>query len=176
MRSTGLLKFAMPASDGKEPKGAAVSYMVIFRTPEGKPGYQQAEDVHEVVGTVERLRNEEGVENVRIYRMDEVAFEYKVHYTVELKDPSAGGGEAPSGAPAPEALSWDDDDTAGAEEPAAAEPEGGTSPGQPFDQMAAVDTTEPPRWGDTGGDAETIDVGSEGEDAAAGARRGLFGR
>jgi hypothetical protein len=42
--------------------------------------------------------------------------------------------------------------------------------------MAAIDTTEPPRWGEAADDDETIDVGSEGEDAAAGARRGLFGR
>lgn len=146
-----------------------MSYMVIFRTPEGKPGYQQADEVDEVVETVERLRNEDGVENVRIYRMEEVAFEYKVRYTVELKDPAAAGDEpAPAVEAAPEAssttsteaLSWDDDeDVATGETP------------QPFDQMA-VDTSEAPRWGEGAG--EPVAVGEEGDESQA--RRGLFGR
>ncbi|QGG93982.1 hypothetical protein [Actinomarinicola tropica] len=145
-----------------------MSYMVIFRTPEGKPGYQQAEEVHEVVETVERLRNEDGVENVRIYRMEEVAFEYKVRYTVELKDPSGATEDtpaveaAPSPAPATETLSWDDDEAASGDAPA------------PFDQMA-VDHTEAPRWGEPAEEqGEPVGVGDEGDDSQA--RRGLFGR
>lgn len=144
-----------------------MSYMVIFRTPEGKPGYQQADEVDEVVETVERLRNEDGVENVRIYRMEEVAFEYKVRYTVELKDPAVAADEpaaptveaAPDASPS-EALSWDDDEDGST----------GDTP-QPFDQMA-VDTTEAPRWGE--GSGEPVSVGEDGDES--GARRGLFGR
>ena len=153
-----------------------MSYMVIFRTPDGKPGYQQADAVQEAVEAVERLRNQDGVENVRIYRMEEVAFEYKVHYTVELKDPAIGtGAPVESGAPessdtappeAPvEALSWDDD----------LDDDAGTANEGPFDQMAAVDPAGAPRWGgdDGGEDAGTADVTQLGDAAA---RRGLFGR
>lgn len=61
-------------------------YMVIFRSPEGKPGYRQAEAITDAITIVERLRNEENAEGVRIYRMEEVAFEFKVRYEVELAD------------------------------------------------------------------------------------------
>lgn len=74
-----------------------MSHMVIFRTPEGKPGYQQADAVEDAVSIVERLRNEDGVENVRIYRLEEIAFEYKPYYKVELaSSPSDTPSDAPS--------------------------------------------------------------------------------
>ena len=77
-----------------------MSHMVIFRTPEGKPGYQPAETVQDAVQVVERLRNEEGVENVRIFRLEEVQFELRPYYKVELA--GAGASEdAPAESPAP---------------------------------------------------------------------------
>lgn len=154
-----------------------MSYMVIFRTADGKPGYQPAGDAEGAVAAVERLRNEDGVDHVRIYRMEEVAFEYKVHYSVQLttadapsvvaappSDASAGVDE-PSGAPVEP--SWDDADD---DEPTAA----------PFDQMA-VDPAGSPQWSDDEPaavapveppDPET----SEPVPAEAESRRGLFGR
>lgn len=163
-----------------------MSYMVIFRTADGKPGYVPAEGVQEAVEAVERLRNDDGADNVRIYRMEEVAFEYKVHYSVQLTDPSvadAGGSPAADDAPsfgshspspssdAPEAgddtgavdeLSWDDEPEAAPSSP-------------PFDQMA-VDPAGTPRWDDSAEDAPiTIDE-PEPVSTEPDARRGLFGR
>lgn len=157
-----------------------MSYMVIFRTADGKPGYVPAEGVRDAVEAVERLRNEDGADNVRIYRMEEVAFEYKVHYSVQIKDPtldeSAGelassastdtpaAGAASTGDDASvDELSWDDEP-----EPQPSSP--------PFDQMA-VDPAGTPRWDDSAEDVPlTIDepepVGSSEPDT----RRGLFGR
>jgi hypothetical protein len=74
-----------------------VSHMVIFRTPEGKPGYQPAETVNDAVAVVERLRNDEGVENVRIFRLEEVQFELRPYFRVEL---AGAGGEETSASPA----------------------------------------------------------------------------
>ena len=156
-----------------------MSYMVIFRTADGKPGYVPAEGVEEAVATVERLRNDDGADGVRIYRMEEVAFEYKVHYSVQITEPeapSSAGGSFVGAAPAPvtesvaavtdtdpasSELSWDD-------EPEASPP--------PFDQMA-VDPAGTPRWDDSTEDAPlTLDdpepVGSSDPEQ----RRGLFGR
>ena len=62
--------------------------MVIYRGADGKPGYQQAEDIHDAVTFVEQMRNTEGVEQARIFRLEEVVFEYRPYYRVEL----AGGG------------------------------------------------------------------------------------
>ncbi|MGF1596242.1 MAG: hypothetical protein ACFCVK_04830 [Acidimicrobiales bacterium] len=61
-----------------------MSHMVIYRGADGKPGYQQAEDIHDAVTFVEQMRNEEGVEQARIFRLEEVVFEYKPYYRVEL--------------------------------------------------------------------------------------------
>ena len=71
--------------------------MVIFRSPDGKPGYHQAETLDEAVGFVERLRNDDEVTDARVFRMDEVPIEFKVYYRVEV-----GGAEVPTDA-APEA-------------------------------------------------------------------------
>jgi hypothetical protein len=58
--------------------------MVIYRGADGKPGYQQAEDIHDAVTFVEQMRNAEGVEHARIFRLEEVVFEYRPYYRVEL--------------------------------------------------------------------------------------------
>jgi hypothetical protein len=58
--------------------------MVIYRGIDGKPGYHQTDDIHDAIGFVEQMRNEEGVEHARIFRLEEVVFEYRPYYRVEL--------------------------------------------------------------------------------------------
>jgi len=58
--------------------------MVIFRSPEGKPGYHQAEGLDEAMRFAEMLRNQEQVTDARIFRMDEVPIEFKTYYRVEV--------------------------------------------------------------------------------------------
>src|SRR5437763_16768192 len=67
-------------------------HMVIFRSAEGKPGYHQAESLDEAVRFVEHLRNQEGVSDTRIFKMQEVPIEFKTYYRVEV----AGAEEAPA--------------------------------------------------------------------------------
>ncbi|MFV0258185.1 MAG: hypothetical protein ACK5PP_07025 [Acidimicrobiales bacterium] len=87
--------------------------MVIYRGADGKPGYQQAEDIHDAVTFVEQMRNEEGVDQARIFRLEEVNFEYRPYYRVELNTggsvepqlvspspPMMGAPNAPAPAPA----------------------------------------------------------------------------
>ena len=45
---------------------------LIFRSPEGKPGYHQAESLEDAVRFVELVRNHEQVTDARVFRMDEV--------------------------------------------------------------------------------------------------------
>ena len=78
-----------------------MSHMVIYRGIDGKPGYQQAEDIHDAVTFVEQMRNEEGVEQARIFRLEEVTFEYRPYYRVEL---STGSASEPVLAAAPPAM------------------------------------------------------------------------
>jgi hypothetical protein len=63
--------------------------MVIFRTADGKPSYHQAEVLNEAIRFVEHLRNEEQVNDARIFAMAEVPIEFKVQWRVELAVPAS---------------------------------------------------------------------------------------
>jgi hypothetical protein len=69
-----------------------VPHMVIFRTADGKPSYHQAEVLNEAIRFVEHLRNEEQVNDARIFAMAEVPIEFKVQWRVELAVPAAPPG------------------------------------------------------------------------------------
>ena len=58
--------------------------MVIFRRPDGKPGYHQADGVDDAIRFVEMLRNQEKVTDARIFRMEEVPIEIRTYYKVEV--------------------------------------------------------------------------------------------
>lgn len=66
--------------------------MVIFQTPDGNPGYNQFETIEEAVRFVEVLRNEQGVENARMFALEEVQFDFKPYYRVELDPPMLNAG------------------------------------------------------------------------------------
>ena len=73
-------------------------HMVIFQNPAGDPGYNQFESIEEAVSFVETIRNEQGIDSIRIFELDEVKFDLKPYYKVELLALKAG---APAAAPAP---------------------------------------------------------------------------
>lgn len=79
-----------------------MSHMVIYRGADGKPGYHQTDDIHDAIGFVEQMRNEEGVEHARIFRLEEVVFEYRPYFRVELS--AAGEPPVPLGGPQPAQL------------------------------------------------------------------------
>jgi hypothetical protein len=71
-----------------------VSHMVIYRSADGKAAFQQVDDLNAAVAFVEKIRNEAGVENSRIYRMELVNYRFEPYYQVRLD-----GGEMPGGPP-----------------------------------------------------------------------------
>jgi len=71
--------------------------MVTFTSPEGRKGYHQVEDLDEALAFVERLRNSEGVSDAQVFRMEEVQFEIKQYYKVEVV--GAGGPAAAASVP-----------------------------------------------------------------------------
>lgn len=77
-----------------------MSHMVIFQTPDGNPGYNQFEQLDEAVRFVESLRNEQGVENARMFALEEVKFDFKPYFRVEIDPPMVGPGPAANGAAA----------------------------------------------------------------------------
>jgi hypothetical protein len=58
--------------------------MVIYRSADGKAAFQQVDDLHAAVAFVEKIRNEAGVENSRIYRMELVNYRFEPYYQVRL--------------------------------------------------------------------------------------------
>jgi hypothetical protein len=68
--------------------------MVIFQTPDGNPGYNQFETLDEAVRFVEKLRNEQSVETARMFALEEVKFDFKPYFKVELDPPMVGTGSS----------------------------------------------------------------------------------
>jgi hypothetical protein len=59
-------------------------FMVIYRTSDGGSCYEQADAIDEAALLVERLRNRDGLDEIRIYRMEEISFAFRPYYKVEL--------------------------------------------------------------------------------------------
>lgn len=134
-----------------------MSHMVIYRGIDGKPGYQQAEDIHDAVTFVEQMRNEEGVEQARIFRLEEVTFEYRPYYRVELSNGAPGHEPNLMGPTVPVA--------------------GPTHMSTPADLRDEVPSSSVGDSFDVTDPSTTINVDDhDNEVAANGARRGLFGR
>ncbi len=85
-----------------------MSHMVIFQTPDGNPGYNQFESLDEAVRFVEKLRNEQSVETARMFALEEVKFDFKPYFRVELEPAMVGPGPSSAssndiGRPSPQA-------------------------------------------------------------------------
>ena len=61
-----------------------MSFMVNFRSAEGKLGYHPTESLEEAIRFVEHLRNQEHVVDARVWRLQEVPLEVKTYYKVEV--------------------------------------------------------------------------------------------
>ena len=70
-----------------------MAHMVIYRGVDGKPGYHQTDEIHDAVGYVEQIRNEDGVEHARIFRLEEVVFDYQPYFRVQLSSGNEPNGE-----------------------------------------------------------------------------------
>lgn len=128
--------------------------MVSYRGQDGKQSYHQAEDLADALQFVEHLRNAEAVEHARLFKLEEVSFEYRPYYRVELAN------DAPPAADRDEG-DWIAATPATADAPAPMEGEE-----DEVDPLAAAWTmTAKP-------DGESVPAGSGGGIG----RKGLFGR
>ncbi len=134
-----------------------MSHMVIYRGVDGKPGYHQTDDIHDAVNFVEQMRNEEGVEHARIFRLEEVVFEYRPYYRVELTDASA-----------PQAVVG--------EQPAAVLPESTEAPAPAAQVGTGSDAVETEMLDDALEVIDGAETNGEVKAEAGGAKKGLFGR
>jgi hypothetical protein len=129
-----------------------VGHIVVFEGSERVPTFHRCEELADAVSFVEKLRNDRGVDKVQIYRTEEIRFDFKPYYRVELGALGAGSTPTPLAAPAP-APSMAPPPPIGA---IPSPPDTGSSIGTP--------TPEPGHFDDD----EDLSV--------SGVRRGLFGR
>ncbi len=154
-----------------------MSHMVIYRGTDGKPAYHEVEEIHDAVLYVEQLRNDQGVEHATIHRMEQVNFEYRPYFRVELR---SGGSELSSAAPVPAAV-------AAAPAPASAPPStpvAATPMAAPTTEAAAAPAEAPAESPVSAAASAAADATTSSSsepsvadaDNGVGARRGLFGR
>lgn len=158
-------------------------HMVIFENRDGHPGYNQFDSIEAAVRFVEDLRNNQGIEKFQIFELNEVKFELKQVYKVELKALTPGSHPGPDPATARPA------DTA----PPQAQPRPEAPPARPAPAAAGAAPTPPPPAPGTAAPASAAATppppagGAPGrppappadkpkEQAEQPARRGLFGR
>jgi hypothetical protein len=149
-------------------------FRVIYRTSDGSSCHEQADAIDEAALFVERLRNKEGIDEIRIYRMEEISFAFRPYYKVELGMVELQNTTAP---PSSSTATVVEDPAPPADAEAAAD--------------GPVEVESPPAESDVAADAEpkaVTDVrtdstlppppppGADGEPAGANGRRGLFGR
>jgi hypothetical protein len=141
-------------------------FMVIYRTPDGSPCFEQADAIDEAALLVERLRNKDGLDQIRIYRMEEISFAFRPYYKVEL------GMSDRQSTPTPPSAS-----TAVVVEGPVPEPEAavGADAGDPA-PPPPVRVDERREVGSAAAGHLPSPAGSHDATAAANGRRGLFGR
>lgn len=70
-----------------------MEHLVRFTSAEGRDGFHSANSLDEAVKFVERLRNSEEVDNVRLYRLQEIPIEFKAYFKVEVRPGEGGPGQ-----------------------------------------------------------------------------------
>ena len=73
-----------------------MSYVVNWRGSDGQAGWHPVGDLSEAATHVEHLRNSEGVSETKIFKLDEVAFEFRQYFRVELGDVAVADEPAPT--------------------------------------------------------------------------------
>jgi hypothetical protein len=147
-----------------------VAHLVRYRTAEGHEADHEVSELADAIAYVERLRNEDGVEGARIYKIEELTFEFKPYFRVEIGDvkPAPAPAAAPVAAPAAEAEP--------AMAPVWAPPAETTAEAEGADRapahMAADTAVEMDPWADAP-PAPSVDEAAVANGAS---RRGLFGR
>lgn len=121
-----------------------MAHMVIFQSTDGSPGYHQCDGIEDAVKYVEELRNDRGIDRARIFRMEEVEFEFRPYWFVVQRELAAAAAAAPA-APAAPAM------PPPAPSSMVAEPEALAAPDRP---VVEVPVAEVPAAEDAAGEAE----------------------
>lgn len=78
-----------------------MSYIVVYQREDGSSGLEECESLDLAVVAAERLRNVDSVENPRIFKTEEVKFDFRPYYRVEVADSGGGTSEPAPSTPDP---------------------------------------------------------------------------
>ncbi len=67
-----------------------MSYIVVYQRTDGSSGLEECANLDLAVVAAERLRNVDSVENSRIFKTEEVKFDFRPYYRVEVSDGAEG--------------------------------------------------------------------------------------
>jgi len=151
-----------------------VSYMVLYTGLDGSAAFGRCEELNDAVAEVERLRNEQSIDGAQIYRLEEVKFEIKPYFRVELPVTAIETEPAPPVAAAPAT-----DVPIVSDTPWTAAPVAAAATDVPS-MVVPPPPPPPPPPAPVAPMAYDAPVAYESapyeEDAVVGSRRGLFGR
>ena len=60
--------------------------MVSYRDSDGQQSYHETDELAAAIAYVEHLRNDEGVDHARIFKLAEVSFEFRPYFRVEIAE------------------------------------------------------------------------------------------
>lgn len=67
-----------------------MSHIVVYQTDDGSSGFEQCNSLDDAIVVAERMRNVDGVEAPRIFRMEEVHIDFRPYYRVEVAETDSG--------------------------------------------------------------------------------------
>jgi hypothetical protein len=153
--------------------------MVLYSGRDGMVAFTRCNDLPDAIAQVERLRNEESVEQVQIFRLEEVKFEMKPYYRVEIPSTAVFDKLVPD--PFSFASTTEPEFVTRADEDLVAAGRFTDMPAMPMTADVPAMVTPPPPPPPPPPPAAPMtyasaSIASDDTDAAIGTRRGLFGR
>jgi len=89
-----------------------MAYIVVYQREDGSSGLEECADIDLAIVTAERLRNVESIERPRIFKTEEITYDFKPYYRVEVmsEGDSDASDSAESGDTPPDADEESSDD------------------------------------------------------------------
>ncbi len=72
-----------------------MSHIVVYESADGASGFERCGSLDAAIVAAERLRNVEGVTSPRIFKLEEVQFDFRPYFRVEVNDDDASPSAAP---------------------------------------------------------------------------------
>lgn len=72
-----------------------MSHIVVYQATDGSSGFEPCETLDDAVVVAERMRNVDGVESPRIFRMEEIKFDFRPYFRIEVLESTDASGPSP---------------------------------------------------------------------------------